>query len=151
MSATVETIDKKQQPVVVHFSSFKGVIKVPYEVIVKILFLYTALFAGMKETKDRKIKIEFETHLECARAYFSMKWFLMGNSKADPSEDWDPQLMDDVLELAHFFQDEELIETFNDRAREYLDKYFSKDCVCGVNDLTKNPHHITDMNGWIIE
>ena len=125
-----------EQPVAVHFTSFKGVIKVPFEMIVKILFLYTALFAGMKETRDRKIKVEYETHLECARAYFSMKWFLLGKNEKDPSENWDPQLLDDVLKLAQFFQDEEIIDTFNDRASTYLDKYFSKKCICDANCST---------------
>lgn len=127
------------EPVPVYFPQFSGVIKVPVQIIMGVLFLHTALFAGFKETKNRKIEVNFETNINAARGYFGMKWHLLKKTETDPSSEWDPQLLDDVLALAHFFQDEEIHEIFNERATAYLDKHFNKDCVCGFNDYQKYP------------
>jgi hypothetical protein len=128
-----------EEPVPVRFSKVKGVFKVPFEIIMCVLFLHAALFAGLRETKNRKIEVNFETNADAAKGYFAIKWHLLKKTKTDPSSEWDPQLLDDVLALAHFFQDEEIHEIFNERATAYLDKHFSKDCVCGFNDYQKYP------------
>jgi hypothetical protein len=128
---SVTSPTKVESKVQVRFAKLKGSIQVPLEIINIILFLHTALFAGMKETQENKIVVEFDTTAECARNYFAMKWHLLGKTEKDPSENWDPQLLDDIIELASFFQDEEFIELIMTSVEKNLESHFSK-CTCGA-------------------
>lgn len=136
----------------VRFSKLKGSIKVPMEIINAILFLHTALFAGMKETQENKIVVEYNTTTECARNYFAMKWHLIGKTDKDPSENWDPQLLDDIIELASFFQDEDFIEIINEAVEKYLESHFSRECKCGAKEFMcgkKHPYVISYLGSRI--